>query len=87
MYRKFKSGYFHNNNIKYNQFEYKKTKMIKIKLDENNKLRKISSKNIYDISVSNEMEKTLSHRNNNYKITNDDYYYLNDNDYNDDFNY
>ena len=34
MFRKFKSGYFHNNNIKYNKFEYGKTKMIKIELDE-----------------------------------------------------
>jgi hypothetical protein len=86
MYRKFKSGYFHNNNIKYNQFEYTKTKMIKMELDENNNLRKVSSKNIYDVSVSNEMQKNLSHKDNTYKITNDDYYdYLNDDyDINDD---
>lgn len=84
MYRKFKSGYFHNNNIKYNQFEYTKTKMIKMELDENNNLRKVSSKNIYDVSVSNETQKNLSRKDNTYKITNDDYYDFNDDDFNDD---
>jgi hypothetical protein len=74
MFRKFKSGYFHNNNIKYNKFEFKKTKMIEMELDEDEKLRKNSSKNIYNYSVSNETRKMLNHRNNSYKITNDDYY-------------
>jgi hypothetical protein len=74
MHRKFKSGYFHNNNIKYNKFEMSKTKMITMKLDDYENLSKVSSKNIYNVSVSNEKKKELNHRNNNYKITNDDYY-------------
>jgi hypothetical protein len=73
MFRKFKSGYFHNNNIKYNKFELKKTKMIKMELDEDEKLRKYNTKNIYNYSVSNSTTKMLEHRDNNYKITNDDY--------------
>ena len=73
MFRKFKSGYFHNNNIKYNKFEYTKTKMIKMKLDEDEKLTKVSSKNIYNCSVSNRTKKMLNHRDNNYKITDDDF--------------
>ena len=73
MFRKFKSGYFHNNNIKYNKFEYTKTKMIKMELDEDEKLTKVSSKNIYDYSVSNRTKKMLNHRDNNYKITNYDF--------------
>ena len=73
MFRKFKSGYFHNNNIKYNKFEYAKTKMIKMELDEYEKLTKVSSKNIYNYSVSNRTNKILNHRDNNYKITNDDF--------------
>jgi hypothetical protein len=85
MFRKFKSGYYHNNNIKYNKFEYGKTKMIRIELDENEKLRKINSKNIYRVAVSNSTMKELAHRDNHYKITNDDYY--NDEDYNDYENY
>jgi hypothetical protein len=91
MYRKFKSGYFHNNNIKYNQFEYKKTKMIKMELDENNKLRKVSSKNIYNVSVSHEKAKELAHRDNLYKLTDCDYYYCDNycdyNDYNYNYDY
>lgn len=82
MHRKFKSGYFHNNNIKYNKFEISKTKMIKMKLDENDKLTKVSSKNIYRVAVSNEQVKELNHRDNSYKLTNCDYYYTN-NDYSD----
>lgn len=81
MFRKFKSGYFHNNNIKYNRYEFTKTKMIKMELDENEKLRKTSSKNIYDFSASNATKKMLSHRDNSYKLTEDDYY---TNDYYDD---
>jgi hypothetical protein len=73
MFRKFKSGYFHNNNIKYNKFELKKTKMIMMELDEDEKLRKYNTKNIYNYSVSNSTTKMLEHRDNNYKITNDDY--------------
>jgi hypothetical protein len=73
MFRKFKSGYFYNNNIKYNKFELKKTKMIEMKLDENEKMRKYNTKNIYKISISNSTTKMLEHRDNNYKITNDDY--------------
>ena len=74
MYRKFKSGYFHNNNIKYNMFEYSKTKMINMELDDNNNLIKKSSKNIYNVSVSQKTKKMLAHRDNKYKITDDDYY-------------
>jgi hypothetical protein len=66
MHRKFKSGYFHNNNIKYNKFKNLKTKMITMEKDE--------FKNIYNVSVSNEKEKEMSHRDNSYKLTNDDYY-------------
>jgi len=73
MFRKFKSGYFHNNNIKYNKYEFTKTKMIKMELDEYEKLTKVSSKNIYDYSVSNRTKKNLNHRDNNYKITDDDF--------------
>jgi hypothetical protein len=73
MFRKFKSGYFHNNNIKYNKFELKKTKMIMMELDEDEKLRKYNTKNIYNYSVSNSTTKMLEHRDNYYKITNDDY--------------
>lgn len=80
MFRKFKSGYFHNNNIKYNKFEFGKTKMIRIELDENEKMRKINSKNIYNYSVPNSMTKQLEHRDNYYKITNEDY---DDEDYDD----
>jgi hypothetical protein len=58
--------------------------MIKMELDENNNLRKVSSKNIYDVSVSNETQKNLSRKDNTYKITNDDYYDFNDDDFNDD---
>ena len=87
MHRKFKSGYFHNNNIKYNKFEISKTKMIKMKLDEFDTLTKVSSKNIYVVSVSNQKQKELAHRDNNYKLTNDDFsdddYY----DYSDDYDY
>jgi len=78
MFRKFKCGYFHNNNIKYNKFELKKTKMIMMELDEDEKLRKYNTKNIYNYSVSNSTTKMLEHRDNNYKITNDEYDY---NDY------
>ena len=74
MFRKFKSGYFHNNNIKYNKFELTKTKMIRMIIDEDEKLKKYSSKNIYNYSVSNETTKMLNHRDNNYKINYDDYY-------------
>ena len=81
MHRKFKSGIFHNNNIKYNKFEYSKTKMIKIELDEYNNLTKISSKNIYNVSVSNEKAKELAHRDNSYKLTDCDYYYCDNYDY------
>ena len=91
MHRKFKSGYFHNNNIKYNLFEISKTKMIKMKLDENDKLTKVSSKNIYNVSVSHEKEKELNHRDNSYKLSNCDYYYTTndyyDNDYDNDYDY
>jgi arsenate reductase-like glutaredoxin family protein len=73
MFRKFKSGYFHNNNIKYNRYEFTKTKMIKMELDEYEKLTKVSSKNIYSCSVSNRTKKMLNHRDNNYKITDDDF--------------
>jgi len=76
MYRKFKSGYFHNNNIKYNKFEFAKTKMIHMKLDDLNNLTKSSSKNIYSFSESNETRKMLAHRDNSYKLTDDDYYYV-----------
>jgi hypothetical protein len=76
MYRKFKSGYFHNNNIKYNKFEFAKTKMINMKLDDLNNLTKSSSKNIYSFSESNETRKILAHRDNSYKLTDDDYYYV-----------
>jgi hypothetical protein len=48
--------------------------MIEMELDEDEKLRKNSSKNIYNYSVSNETRKMLNHRDNSYKITNDDYY-------------
>ena len=81
MFRKFKSGYFHNNNIKYNRFEYTKTKMIKMELDEDEKLRKINSKNIYIFSVSNATKKMLAHRDNNYKLSDDDYYNDDDESY------
>lgn len=74
MFRKFKSGYFHNNNIKYNKFELTKTKMIRMIIDEDEKIKKNSSKNIYNYSVSNETTKMLNHRDNNYKISYDDYY-------------
>jgi hypothetical protein len=70
----FKSGYFHNNNIKYNKFELTKTKMINMKLDEDEKLVKHSSKNIYKYSVSNETTKMLNHRDNSYRLTEEDYY-------------
>lgn len=80
MFRKFKSGYFHNNNIKYNRYEFSKTKMIKMELDEDEKMKKTSSKNIYNFAVSNATKKMLAHRNNSYKLTDDDYY---SNDYND----
>jgi hypothetical protein len=50
-----------------------KTKMITMKLDDYDNLSKVSSKNIYNVSVSNEKKKELNHRHNNYKITNDDY--------------
>jgi predicted glutamine amidotransferase len=69
MHRKFKSGYFHNNNIKYNKFKNLKTKMINMEKDE--------FKNIYNVSK----EKEMANRDNSYKLTNDDYYY---NDYSDD---
>ena len=85
MFRKFKSGYYHNNNIKYNKFEYGKTKMIRIELDENEKMRKINSKNIYRVAISNSMTKQLEHRDNYYKITNEDYY--DDEDYYNDYEY
>ena len=70
MHRKFKSGYFHNNNIKYNKFKNLKTKIINMEKDE--------FKNIYNVSK----EKEMTNRNNSYKLTNDDYYY--DYDYSDD---
>ena len=74
MFRKFKSGYYHNNNIKYNKFDLVKTKMIRVISNENEIIKKYSSKNIYNYSVSNKTTKLLNHRDNNYKITNDDYY-------------
>lgn len=79
MHRKFKSGYFHNNNIKYNKFKNLKTKMINMEKDEYENICKVSSKNIYSVSVSNEKEKEMSHRDNRYKLTDDDY----NDDYND----
>ncbi len=69
MFRKFKSGYFHN--IKNNKFEFAKTKMVKMELDEYEKLTKVSSNIIYNYSVFNRTKKILNHRDNNYKITND----------------
>jgi hypothetical protein len=72
MHRKFKSGYFHNNNIKYNKFKNLKTKIINMEKDE--------FKNIYNVSK----EKEMTNRNNSYKLTNDDYYYNYDYDYSDD---
>jgi hypothetical protein len=59
--------------------------MINMEKDEYDNLSKVSSKNIYNVSVSNEKEKEMSHRDNNYKLTNDDYnddyYYCSDDDY------
>lgn len=79
MHRKFKAGYFHNNNIKYNKLEYSKTKMIEMKIDEDN-IIKTNSKNIYNCSVSNATKKMLAHRDNKYKISDEDYYGDDDND-------
>jgi hypothetical protein len=61
--------------------------MIKMKLDENDKLTKVSSKNIYSVSVSNEKKKELNQRDNNYKLTNCDYYYTTDDYYSYDYEY
>jgi hypothetical protein len=44
-----------------------------MELDEDEKLRKYNTKNIYNYSVSNSTTKMLEHRDNYYKITNDDY--------------
>jgi hypothetical protein len=63
MHRKFKSGYFHNNNIKYNKFKNLKTKMINMEKDE--------FKNIYNVSK----EKEMANRDNSYKLTINDYNY------------
>jgi len=47
--------------------------MINMEKNEYDNLSKVSSKNIYSVSVSNEKEKEMSHRDNSYKLTNDDY--------------
>jgi hypothetical protein len=44
-----------------------------MELDEYEKLTTVSIKNLYSCSVSNRTKKMLNHRDNNYKITDDDF--------------
>lgn len=78
MFRKYKSGFLNNNNIKYNYLINKKLPMI-YKIDDENSSKLIKSKNIYDVSVSNKKQKEMRNRNN--KINHIEY----ENDYDDDY--
>jgi hypothetical protein len=90
MRRNFKAGIYSNNRIKYNRYANEKTnnRYIVTQLFDNE--FKVTMDKLYKNTdnISNAEMKVLNHRNNNYKITDDDYYdgnYCNDSDYDGDY--
>lgn len=75
MHRENKSKIFSNKSIKYNRITNTNTSNRTFILnEETNETNKIRSEYLYKVSVSQKRKKELNHRDNKYKITDEDYY-------------
>ena len=74
MNRNYKAGYRSNNRIRYNRIANKKTINRYIIEEKDGTTTKVTTDYLYVYSVSNQKQKELNYRNNNYKVTEEDYY-------------
>ena len=72
MHRNYKSGNHSNGRIRYNKFACDRTKNHYI-ITEHDFNTKVMVDKIYNLSNSNAEEKEFNHRDNRYKLTEDDY--------------
>ena len=85
MHRNYKAGLHSNSRIKYNRFANEKTNNRYIVTESFDHQFKVTMDKLYKNTenVSNAYMKEMNHRNNNYKVTDEDYY---DSDY-DEYDY